>query len=153
MKEDKKYTIGEVSELLSVKEHTIRFWEKEFPLLKPDKNEKGRRLYALEDVKLLKKIKELLYNEKYTIKGALKELERDVKNLKITTEEETSFKKEKIEEQSKELTDKNLNSVLSKEKVPGEDYYKKINKEILLRVNNEIEDLIRLWQDFPFEIK
>ena len=72
----KNYTIGEVSRLLNVKEHTIRYWETEFPALSPKKTEKGRRLYDLEDLKLLQKIKKLLYQDLYSIKGAVKELER-----------------------------------------------------------------------------
>ncbi len=64
------YKIGEVAKLLDVKPHVLRYWESEFPTLKPKKNPSGQRIYAREDIETLVKIQNLLYNERYTISGA-----------------------------------------------------------------------------------
>ncbi|MDX1400486.1 MAG: MerR family transcriptional regulator [Kiloniellales bacterium] len=66
-------TISEASEILGVPQHVLRFWETRFSLLKPMKRG-GRRYYRPEDIKLLTRIKSLLYDEGYTIKGAQKHL-------------------------------------------------------------------------------
>ena len=62
-------TISEVSEELEIPPHVLRFWETKFPQIKPLKRGGGRRYYRPEDVSLLKKIRELLYSDGYTIKG------------------------------------------------------------------------------------
>lgn len=64
------YTIGEVSNLLNVKPHVIRYWESEFPWIKPKKNSGRIRKYSEKQVLLLRKIYDLLYNQRYTIEGA-----------------------------------------------------------------------------------
>ncbi|MEA1972357.1 MAG: MerR family transcriptional regulator [Candidatus Cloacimonadota bacterium] len=63
------YSIGEISNLLSLKKHTIRYWETEFKQLKPYHQRGGNRRYTSKDIVVLKKIKELLHIKKYTIKG------------------------------------------------------------------------------------
>ena len=63
-------TISEVSEMLDIPAHVLRFWESKFTQLKPMKRSGGRRYYRLEDIALLETIKSLLYVEGYTIKGA-----------------------------------------------------------------------------------
>ena len=62
--------IGEVAKLLGVKPHVLRYWESEFPSLKPKKNPSGQRLYAKADIDTLQEIKNLLYTDCYTISGA-----------------------------------------------------------------------------------
>lgn len=62
--------IGEVAKLTGVKSHVLRYWESEFPSLKPKKNPSGQRIYAKADVEAIVEIKNLLYNERYTISGA-----------------------------------------------------------------------------------
>jgi len=77
------YTIGEVSRLLDLKQYVIRYWETEFPQLHPRK-EKGRnRKYSEENIELLRMIKDMLYNQKYTIDGARQKLSRQSKAKKI----------------------------------------------------------------------
>ena len=72
---DKKYfSISEVSDLCKVKPHTLRFWEKEFNLLKPSTRKGSRRVYQKEDILLVQKIRFLLYEEGLTISGARKKL-------------------------------------------------------------------------------
>jgi len=64
------FTIGEVSELCAVKPHVLRYWEQEFPQLKPVKRRGNRRYYQREDVLTIRQIRSLLYEEGYTIGGA-----------------------------------------------------------------------------------
>lgn len=64
------FTIGEVSELCCVKSHVLRYWEQEFPSLKPMKRRGNRRYYQREDVILIRQIRGLLYEQGYTISGA-----------------------------------------------------------------------------------
>src|ERR1700681_1007766 len=67
---DKLYfKIGEVSELLGVEPYVLRYWETEFPVLSPKKSGTGHRLYRRRDVELLLRIKNLLYEKRYTIQG------------------------------------------------------------------------------------
>ena len=64
------FTIGEVSELCSVKPHVLRYWEQEFPQLKPVKRRGNRRYYQRQDVMTIRQIRGLLYDQGYTIGGA-----------------------------------------------------------------------------------
>jgi DNA-binding transcriptional MerR regulator len=65
-------TIGEMAEALGVRTHILRYWEEQFPMLKPLTRAGGRRLYRPDDVALLQTIHRLLYSEGYTVKGARK---------------------------------------------------------------------------------
>jgi DNA-binding transcriptional MerR regulator len=67
-------SISEVSDLLTIKPHVLRYWETQFTMLKPRKNRAGNRMYRPEEIKLLYTIKELLYARRYTIAGARKTL-------------------------------------------------------------------------------
>ena len=71
------FTIGEVSELCAVKPHVLRYWEQEFPQLKPVKRRGNRRYYQRHDVILIRQIRGLLYLEGFTISGARNKLELD----------------------------------------------------------------------------
>jgi len=68
--EDSYHTISKASDLIGVKSHVLRFWEKKFKLAKPNKIINGRRYYSSLDIKNLLFIKNLLYNKGFTIKGA-----------------------------------------------------------------------------------
>lgn len=68
-------TIGEMADALGVRTHILRYWEEQFPMLRPLTRAGGRRLYRPEDVALLHTINRLLYSEGYTIKGARKFLQ------------------------------------------------------------------------------
>jgi DNA-binding transcriptional MerR regulator len=70
------FKIGEVAKLLGVKPHVLRYWESEFPSLKPKKNPSGQRIYAKADIEAIVEIKNLLYNQRYTISGAKRMLAR-----------------------------------------------------------------------------
>lgn len=72
---DKLYfKIGEVSALAGVPAHVLRFWEAEFPRIKPRRTESGQRLYTRRDVELILEVKRLLYSRKFTIEGARRHL-------------------------------------------------------------------------------
>jgi DNA-binding transcriptional MerR regulator len=68
------FTIGEVSELCAVKPHVLRYWEQEFPQLKPVKRRGNRRYYQRQDVIIIRQIRSLLYDEGFTIGGARQRL-------------------------------------------------------------------------------
>jgi len=68
--EQRLYTIGEVSRLADLKAFVLRYWETEFPMLQPTKDDAGRRVYRQEDVDMVFRIKRLLYDEGFTIAGA-----------------------------------------------------------------------------------
>ncbi|MCG8622089.1 MAG: MerR family transcriptional regulator, partial [Proteobacteria bacterium] len=76
-------TISEVSRMLAVPTHVLRFWETKFTQLRPVKKNGGRRYYRPEDIILLKAIQNLLHNEGYTIKGAQQVLRNFSKNGKF----------------------------------------------------------------------
>ena len=71
------FTIGEVSELCSVKPHVLRYWEQEFPQLKPVKRRGNRRYYQRADVLTIRQIRSLLYDQGYTIGGARQRMEEE----------------------------------------------------------------------------
>jgi DNA-binding transcriptional MerR regulator len=71
------FTIGEVSELCEVKPHVLRYWEQEFPNLKPVKRRGNRRYYQRHDVLMIRQIRTLLYDQGFTIGGARQRLEGD----------------------------------------------------------------------------
>ena len=64
------YSIGEVSKITELKQYVLRYWETEFKQLSPVKNKAGNRTYRQKDIDLIMKIKDLLYNQKFTIDGA-----------------------------------------------------------------------------------
>ena len=74
------YTIGEVCNLLDLKPHVLRYWEKEFPQVHPRKKFGRNRRYNPDDIELLKKIKYMLYTQKYTVDGVRKKLKEMQKN-------------------------------------------------------------------------
>ncbi|MCK5131158.1 MAG: MerR family transcriptional regulator [Candidatus Sabulitectum sp.] len=69
------YSIGEVSEMLGIKSHTLHYWESAFPSLKPHKNQAGNRCYRPHDLDTLKLIDKLLNGEGYSIEGARKQID------------------------------------------------------------------------------
>jgi len=71
------FTIGEVSDLCEVKPHVLRYWEQEFPQLKPVKRRGNRRYYQRDDVLIIRQIRHLLYEQGYTIGGARLKVDND----------------------------------------------------------------------------
>lgn len=78
------FTIGEVSELCAVKPHVLRYWEQEFPQLKPIKRRGNRRYYQRQDVLIIRQIRGLLYDEGFTIGGARQRLMGDIAKTDVS---------------------------------------------------------------------
>lgn len=84
------FKIGEVCDITEVQAHVLRYWESEFPMLAPQKNRAGQRTYRKRDVEMVLRIKELLYEDQYTIAGAKKKLTSEIRGaskLKVVTPE------------------------------------------------------------------
>ncbi len=93
------FTIGEVSDLCLVKPHVLRYWEQEFPQLKPVKRRGNRRYYQRQDVLLIRQIRSLLYDQGFTIGGARQRMSGD------DVKEEASQYKQLIHQTITELED------------------------------------------------
>ncbi|MDQ4120335.1 MAG: MerR family transcriptional regulator [Acidobacteriota bacterium] len=101
------FKIGEVCDLVGVQAHVLRYWETEFPMLAPQKNRAGQRTYRRRDVEIALRIKELLYEELYTIAGAKKKLSSEIRGnaseapkLKIVSSEPHKNESTRILEKS-----------------------------------------------------
>ncbi len=84
------FKIGEVCDIVDVQAHVLRYWETEFPMLSPQKNRSGQRTYRRRDVEIALRIKDLLYEDLYTIAGAKKRLQNEMREsskLKIVRPE------------------------------------------------------------------
>ena len=80
------FTIGEVSDLCAVKPHVLRYWEQEFSQLKPVKRRGNRRYYQHHEVLLIRRIRDLLYEQGFTINGARHRLESDADPVAVRVE-------------------------------------------------------------------
>jgi DNA-binding transcriptional MerR regulator len=74
------YKIGEACKALDIQPYVLRYWETEFPALSPSKSRSGQRVYSEKELAIIRRIKELLYGEGYTIAGAKKRLETELEN-------------------------------------------------------------------------
>ena len=120
------YKIGEISSLAEIEPHVLRYWESEFPFLKPKKNKTGQRMYTRKDLELVLQIKNLLYKEKYTIAGVKKKFGSSRQKKNSVSMETIQGVKKKL----KEILD-TLNRDLSSENPPaGPD--KKNNSRLFL---------------------
>jgi len=72
------YKIGEACKVLDIQPYVLRYWETEFPALSPSKSRSGQRVYSEKELETIRRIKELLYEEGYTIAGAKKKLEAEL---------------------------------------------------------------------------
>ena len=101
----KKFRIGELSDVLKIKKFVIRFWEKEFEL-KSDRSGGGQRFYSQDDINTFGIIKELLYQQKITIPGAKKELDKLInkKTLTPAIKSEKTFNVQTFNNQSEKTT-------------------------------------------------
>ncbi len=89
---DKLYfRIGEVARLCGVQTYVLRFWESEFPQLKPSKSETGQRLYRVREVELARRIRGLLYDDGYTIAGARQTLQGEVRKARPAPRQQTEL--------------------------------------------------------------
>jgi DNA-binding transcriptional MerR regulator len=105
------FKIGEVCDLVGVQAHVLRYWETEFPQLAPQKNRSGQRSYRRKDVEISLRIKELLYDDMYTIAGARKKLQAELREppkLKIVPRDEPVPHEHEIEAEVPGLFDDDL---------------------------------------------
>lgn len=86
--EERRYKIGEVCRRADVQPYVLRYWETEFPALTPGKTGGGQRLYTEDEVRIILRIKELLYAEGFTIAGAKKKLDAELKVGGVASPEE-----------------------------------------------------------------
>ena len=87
MQDDHSYfTISETADIIGVRSHVLRFWEKKFFLISPKKGNSGRRFYSSSDIKFLLYIKKLLYTDGFTIKGAVNLINEEDNNRIIKTD-------------------------------------------------------------------
>jgi DNA-binding transcriptional MerR regulator len=103
------FTIGEVSELCGVKPHVLRYWEQEFTQLKPVKRRGNRRYYQHHEVLLIRRIRELLYEEGFTISGARHRL--DEPHAKIEAVVESTQAKVSVSETAGKTADSNFQAI------------------------------------------
>jgi DNA-binding transcriptional MerR regulator len=105
------FKIGEVCELAGVQAHVLRYWESEFPMLAPQKNRAGQRVYRKRDVEMALRIKELLYEDQYTIAGAKKRLANELRGggkLKVVSHDTDSSD---MAHAAEDASSKNLSAV------------------------------------------
>ena len=98
------YSISEVCKLTGLKSYVLRYWETEFRELKPPKNRAGNRTYRKKDIDTINKIKELLYDKKFTIEGARNQLAITPQAKELSDEIPTETSKPKVVSSSKEVS-------------------------------------------------
>lgn len=94
------FKIGEVAQLTGTKPHVLRYWESEFKMLRPAKGESGQRIYRRKDVELIFSIKQLLYEENFTIAGAKKQLQRQRATRAESNRSKTKQPKENVSQKT-----------------------------------------------------
>ncbi len=112
---DKLYfKIGEVSEITGIEPYVLRYWESEFKIVSPSRTHSKQRLYRRKDLELILEIKKLLYEEKFTIAGAKKKLQkiRELKEQQMKLELPEKRYREALVRMKKELED--LHTLLSR---------------------------------------
>ena len=123
-------TISEVSKDLSLPQHVLRFWETKFIQIKPIKRGGGRRYYRPEDIRLLRGIKSLLYNDGYTIRGVQKVIkEVGTKKILLNKVENNSF------------TDNEINTTQAKDNEISHHNLGDVKRKKLMKVLNDLVDL------------
>ena len=96
------FKIGEVCELTDTQPYVLRYWESEFPALAPAKNSSGQRIYRRRDIETVLRIKQLLYDEGFTIAGAKKRLETELSGKSPTPQSAAAASVEANHEEKKE---------------------------------------------------
>lgn len=110
------YRIGEVARILGLETHVLRYWESEFPQLKPVRAASKQRLYRLEDLERLFEIKELVHEKRYTIAGARQRLEELKKNPEAEIQPVTDTSRNKEEGPAK---GQQLSLAMEPDAIPG----------------------------------
>lgn len=106
------FTIGEVSELCAVKPHVLRYWEQEFPQLKPVKRRGNRRYYQRHEVQLIRQIRSLLYVDGFTISGARNKLDAEIDSAMPIAQTAVPSKPQKLSKETIRSLIKQLDEVV-----------------------------------------
>jgi DNA-binding transcriptional MerR regulator len=150
------FKIGEVCDIVGVQAHVLRYWETEFPMLSPQKNRSGQRTYRRRDVEIALRIKELLYEEMYTIAGAKKKLQaelREASRLKIVPFAEK--KEQELPEKSKKEESREY-FYYQAQRQPEEEFTGNLvlteeRREALRKIASELLELREMLRKKPFE--
>jgi len=128
------FKIGEVSRIVGVKPYVLRYWETEFKEIGPSKSRSNQRLYRRKDVDTLLAIKNLLYNEGFTITGARKKIRDHLKSSASNGKSSSNPKKNKVSAQAKHLEQ----MPIAFEGVGG--------KKVFLKLKQELRELKKIIQ-------
>src|SRR5215510_846370 len=135
------FKIGEVCDIVGVQAHVLRYWETEFPMLQPQKNRSGQRTYRRKDVEMALRIKELLYEEGFTIAGAKRKLmseNRGIARVKIVPPGATAADFEMpLPEEPPYSTPSQTSSL-----PPSTPHTSRLSRETIKRLKDIAEDLL-----------
>ena len=112
------FSIGEVCALTDLKPHVLRYWESQFKFLHPAKNRSGNRVYQRKEIELIMLVKQLLYEEKFTIDGARQKIDDYRKNGELRTVARAALDSQAVVALEKEL--KGILAILEGKDEPGE---------------------------------
>ncbi|MBA4371306.1 MAG: MerR family transcriptional regulator [Thermodesulfovibrio sp.] len=108
------YKIGEVSRITGIESYVLRYWETEFPFLKPRKNKSGQRVYTKKELELILQVKKMLYQERYTIEGVRKRFgEGAAKTVEVRTIPESKPKISRSQQDAIGFIRKKLQDILN----------------------------------------
>ncbi|HEU4714552.1 MAG TPA: MerR family transcriptional regulator [Pyrinomonadaceae bacterium] len=143
------FKIGEVCELAGVQAHVLRYWESEFPMLAPQKNRAGQRVYRKRDVEMALRIKELLYEDQYTIAGAKKRLTNELRGggkLKVVGSEDDAPAGDSA------FTESESPTFLNDQPLPSSEYVRSVpprtaeERQGLKQLASELRELLSLLE-------
>ena len=149
------FKIGEVCDLVGVQAHVLRYWETEFPQLSPQKNRSGQRSYRRRDVEISLRIKELLYDEMFTIAGARKKLQlelREPPKLKIVHPEPKPQQTEQESVDSPGLFEDDLDFETAAVSTPASEQPSGLSdsqREALSSLSNQLLELREMLKNRP----
>ena len=135
------FRIGEVCDLIKVQPHVLRYWETEFPMLAPQKNRAGPRVYRRKDVEMVLRIRDLLYEEKFTIAGAKKRLVDEMRGGSVRArlaEEIAAEEKTTAPAPHPPTTDTEADAP----EVTAEPAHPSATRKVLLKIKSDLEDLL-----------
>ncbi|PIU58288.1 MAG: MerR family transcriptional regulator [Deltaproteobacteria bacterium CG07_land_8_20_14_0_80_38_7] len=144
------FRIGEVSDLVGVRPYVLRYWESEFPDIKPSKSKSGQRLYKRRDVETLVRIKQLLYEERFTIDGAKKKVKElgkpeDVKEIE---KQNTSAPKQlEVFSDSKVVSEDRKKTRDRSEEHEHNEKHSDGNKKIFIKIKRDLEHLLTVLRN------
>jgi DNA-binding transcriptional MerR regulator len=144
------HSISEVAEITGIEQHVLRYWESEFPKLKPKKNRAGNRQYREKDIKIVRYIKHLLHNDMYTVQGAKKKLmESGYKEVEGQLDLLSSIQDKKLHDKTGILTlsaagEQKDSPKKVKDEKPRPSDVKKVSKNLFREIRDELNEILSL---------